>query len=83
MTFKFFETPPERYLQNLEQGSGTVAIPALLNTPDGTVVPGIAIIWGGRSPLVIPEHDALRVASQIAGIASRPREIAHDDEEAH
>lgn len=80
MTYKFFATP-ERYMQNLEEGRRASAIPALLNTPQGTVEPGIAIMTEGRARLVIPTHDAIRVATEIADVASAQRESASDETE--
>ncbi|KQQ66104.1 hypothetical protein [Microbacterium sp. Leaf320] len=78
MTSDTFYAKSDRYTQNVAEGSRTMATPALLNTPYGTAEPGVAVYVDQNVRFVIPLGDALRIANQIADIASAHRDSAYD-----
>jgi len=73
MTRKFF-AQVDRYALNATEGATTRAVHADLNTPDGRIEFGVALIVGQRVRLVIATHDAIRIATTIADIASAQSE---------
>ncbi|WP_454114244.1 hypothetical protein [Microbacterium maritypicum] len=70
MTEEPFYAKADRYTQNVQEGRVTKAMPALLNTPFGRAERGVAMYVGPNVRFVIPISDALRIATQIADIAS-------------
>lgn len=65
-----FVAGPNRYEQNVEDGAEAVAITAVLISPSGEREPAIAITTNARPRLVIPTTDAIRIAHQIADVAT-------------
>lgn len=65
-----FYSSPHRHQQNISDGASASVREAVLVTPDGTRLPGIAIMIGRLPKLVIPTSDAIRIATDIADAAT-------------
>ncbi|UZX04019.1 hypothetical protein F8G81_16475 [Arthrobacter sp. CDRTa11] len=65
MINNIFISRPHTYNMNVEDGRLASAGPAKLTSPTG-VEPGVIIRRGSQINLVIPEHDAIRLANEIA-----------------
>lgn len=64
------------YEKNTRDGHTAKAVDARLETPDGAQENAIAIFTSGHLRIVIPTRDAIRLATQIADIATEAR---HDN----
>ncbi|ERI35227.1 hypothetical protein M707_22840 [Arthrobacter sp. AK-YN10] len=61
-----FNSHPDYFNRNIQDGKGLSAIPARLAAPDGQEVPGIAVFNGKHLKFCITEADAIRLATDIA-----------------
>jgi hypothetical protein len=60
-----FISKPENFAVNVQDGLDINAFAALLTAPEGSV-PGIIVRSGPRIRFIIPAHDAIRLANEIA-----------------
>lgn len=65
-----FHAATHQWDRNITDGANTTATPAVLHAPRGKQTPGIAITTDGRARLVITTSEALRLANEIADIAT-------------
>ena len=69
-----FTSTAEHYARNLTKSVNTKAAPALIDTPAGSVEPGV-IMWTGKGvKVVMPAPHALRLAHEIADALAAHRE---------
>lgn len=61
---RVFISKPHNYPNNIREGAEINAAPAWLSAPEGPV-PGIIVRSNGSIRFIIPEADAIRLATEI------------------
>lgn len=71
-----FVSKPEYYWSNLDDAQNAHAKQAILTAADGSTEPAVAIFNDRRLKFILPAHEALRLANQIANTLQANRKEA-------